>query len=148
MPVISPTHEALAEADVGQFESRFGLQFPDEYRRFLIAYNGSIPTPKRFETEDGKVDSMVVRFFSMYDPEDDALEDEYTDITLDGEISSNLLPIAIDPLEDRIVISLSGDNTGAVSDWNWGEEPDPSTCSYRYMRRIASSFDAFLAKLK
>ena len=148
MPVITPTHEALDAEDIDQFESRFGIQFPPDYRRFLLEYNGGTTLPNRFETEDGKIESMVVRFFSMYDPEDDALEDEYTDLSLDDELPSNLLPIAIDPVEDRIVISLSGDDRGAVYYWNWGAEPDPASCSYRYMRRIAPNFDAFLAKLR
>lgn len=147
MPVITPTHAPLSDSDIVQFERRFTINLPDTYRDFLRAYNGGKPLPKRFDTEDDKVSSMVARFFAMYDDEDDALEDEYTDITLDGVIPANLLPVAIDPARNRILLSLSGPDQGAVYYWSWDEEPEPATCSYRYMRRIAPDFDAFLAGL-
>lgn len=148
MPEITPTHAPLSEEVIAQFEGRFSISLPDSYRHFLLAHNGGKPIPKRFDTEDGKVGSMVARFFPMFDDEDDALEDEYTDITLEGVIPKNLMPIAIDPAENRILLSIGGNDRGAVYYWSWDEEPDPATCSYRYMRRIAASFDGFLSRLK
>ena len=148
MPVITTNNDSLSIEDITQFEDRFAIRLPVEYRSFLLANNGGEPMPRGFSTEDGKVRSMVSRFFPMYDPEEFALDDEYSEISLDGLIPSHLLPIAIDPAENRVLLSLSGDDCGAVYYWSWDEEPDPASCSYKYMRRVAPNFEMFFMNLK
>ena len=90
---------------------------------------------------------MVSRFFPLQDAQQFALGDEYEEISLDAVVPSHFLPVAIDPAGNRIVISLAGDDCGAVYYWCWGQEPDPVSCSYEYMRRVAPDFAVFLANL-
>lgn len=147
MPVILPTHPPLDAGALDDFESRFAIRLPIEYRRFLINYNGGKPMPKHFDTVDGKIRSMVVRFFPLWDDDIDSLEDEYTDLTLDGELPRNLIPIAIDPIKNRLVLSLDGDDAGFVYYWSWDQEPAVSSGTYRCMRLVAKDFDQFLSSL-
>ena len=113
----------------------------------MLAHNGGVANRRRFETRDGKVSSYATRFAAVSDSEEDNLLDEIDGITLAGQIPKNLIPIAVDPGEDRIVLSVAGPDAGSVYYWAWGEEPRKPTCSYKYMRLIASDFDEFLSLL-
>ncbi|MDH6590401.1 hypothetical protein M2165_000290 [Variovorax sp. TBS-050B] len=103
-----------------------------------------------FETEDKKVAGWIVDFLvtksAMQEAEN--CETEYREFASSGWIPRNLLPVAVVANGDRILISVEGTDAGNVYYWAWSEEPEPPTNSYKYMRRIASGFDSFLAGLK
>jgi SMI1 / KNR4 family (SUKH-1) len=136
----------VQDVDLKKIEFRLGYPLPPEYRNFILQHNGGRPVPHRFSTKDGKIESGVKTFFPVADAGDNLLS-EIDDITLTGTIPRNLFPIAIDPIENRLLLSGAGDDAGSVYYWSWDEEPDDATCSYRYMRKIADDFDDFLANL-
>ncbi|MDO9002362.1 MAG: SMI1/KNR4 family protein [Aquabacterium sp.] len=136
------------DTELAEFEQRSGLTLPAAYRDFLTRHNGGAPSPKRFTTQDGKVESMVAWFFPLAGEGENSLWHEVEGFTLAGQIPRQILPIARDPADNRIVLSTTGRDAGHVYDWSWDEEPDPATCSRRYMRLIAPDFQAWLNMLR
>lgn len=139
---------SVDESMVRDFELRAGLVLPAGYRAFLIQHNGGRPLPKRFATRDGKVESMVAWFFTVDGEDDGSLWSDFEGFTLAGQVPANILPIARDPADDRIVLSVAGRDCGHVYYWSWSEEPDPASCSYRHLRLISTSFTEFLGLLR
>jgi hypothetical protein len=143
---IDNSQSAVQDIDLKKIEARLGYPLPSDYRTFILQHNGGRPAPHRFSTKDGKIESGVKAFFPIADVGVNLLS-ETDEITLTGTIPRNLFPIAIDPIENRLVLSGSGDDAGTIYYWSWDEEPDDATCSYRYMRKIADNFNDFLANL-
>ncbi|WP_230180076.1 SMI1/KNR4 family protein [Aquabacterium sp. CECT 9606] len=139
---------AANDTELAEFEQRSGLTLPAAYRDFLTRHNGGAPSPKRFTTQDGKVESMVAWFFPLAGDGENSLWHEFEGFTLAGQIPRQILPIARDPADNRIVLSTTGRDAGHVYYWSWDEEPDPTTCSRRYMRLIAPDFRAWLNMLR
>lgn len=148
MVTIIDSEKPISIKQMKMFEKSIGSNLPDNYRTFLFQHNGGKPTPKRFATKDGKVESMVSKFFPLSDQTPDNLMDEFKGFNLFKQLPANLLSIAQDPTGNRIVISCRGDDIGAIYYWSWDEEPTPPTCSYDYMRLIAHSFNDFVSILK
>ncbi len=44
----------LSEDDLQQFESRHKLQFPDDYRAYMLTSNGGMPWMVYFQSPNGK----------------------------------------------------------------------------------------------
>lgn len=139
---------AATDAELASFEQQSGLVLPAAYRDFLSRHNGGAPSPKRFATQDGKVESMVARFFSLGGQGDDSLWSEFEGFTLAGQIPRQMLPIARDPADNRMVLSTAGRDAGHIYYWSWDEEPDPPTCSRRYMRLVAPDVQSWLSMLR
>ena len=138
----------ISEIDLTDLERKTGIKLPNQYRKFLLKYNGGTPQPNRFNTQDNKVESMITKFLPIANISDDNLLEEIEGITQVGQIPNNLIPIATDPGDDRLVLSVSGSDCGKVYYWAWGEEPRKNhTPSYKYMRLVANSFDELLALL-
>lgn len=137
----------ITEDDLRRLEGETGVALPPAYRAFLLRQNGGSPVPARFDSRDGKLTSCVTRFAPVEDEGEYNLQREIEGITGYRLISSTMIPIAIDPVENRVVLAVGGRDLGRVYYWAWDEEPDPPTCSRRYMRLVADSFDEFLALL-
>ena len=45
---ISDSAAAVSDADLAAVERRLGVNFPDDYRAFLLRHNGGVPRPGRF----------------------------------------------------------------------------------------------------
>lgn len=137
----------IIQKEVCSIENNFKIKLPREYRDFIM--KGSLEKLKmhRFVTKDKKVESIVKYFFSPKKDYDDDLYGEIQGFTLDQKIPINLIPIAITPAENRVLLSISGKDTGNVYYWAWDEEPEPPTQSYQFMRLIDNNFDDFLNSL-
>ncbi len=132
---------------IAAIEEKYNINLPKEYKYFIEKYNGGKPEKRYFNTKDNKVSSLVNTFFPLEENGEDNLIDEYNGITLANQIPINMIPIADTPPGNRVVMSISGEDVGCIYYWAWGEEDDPPSCSYRYMRIIADSFNDFLSML-
>jgi hypothetical protein len=141
---LSQTSETVDPRQIREFEEIVGSSLPSEYREFLHSRYEEKPVKKRFVTLDGKIESMVARFFPV---SSDGLIGEFKEWTLARQIPAHFLSIAKDPTDNRILLSLSGKDAGAVFYWSLDEEPDPVSCSCAYMRMIAKDFTSFMATL-
>lgn len=135
------------EKVIQEFERQFALELPPRLREALL--NDLIPNENvMFETLDHKVAGWITEFFPVESDDNTGYASEYEQISLSQLLPRNLLPIALVANHDRIVISLSGRDRGHIYYWAWGEEPDPESNSYQYLRRIAVDFAEFLSGLR
>ena len=144
---ISNSQTKLTEKEISQLESETDISLPDDYRAFLLKYNGGEPDPAVFETKDGKVESLVTKFLPLANISGDNLLEEIEGITQAGQIPENLIPIAVDPADNRVVLSVDGADRSKVYYWAWDEEDEDHKPSKRYMRLIADSFNQFFNSL-
>lgn len=137
----------VIDEDISKLEKKYNIELPDDYKEFICQFNGGVPRNKFFTTVDGKVSSLVDFFFPFVGYIDINVESEYLGITLSKIIPDKYLVIAQTPAQNRILLSLSKDDYGSVLYWAWDEEPDPESCSKKYMRVISESFKSFLVGL-
>ena len=91
---------------------------------------------------------MISMFLPLADIREDNLREEIEGITQAELIPVDLIPIAVSPADNRVVLSISGKDCGKVYYWSWDEEDEDHKPSCKYMRLIADSFSEFLSQLR
>ena len=132
------TEAAVSEAEVAQVESELGVKLPEQYRRFLLQYNGGSPQPPAFRYGTGPYADSQVQSFNCILPGD------YTDLrkqaqVFKGRVPDTLLPIGADPFGNVIAIGVRSDELGKVFFW------DHETSD---VHPVAPGFNAFLDSLE
>ncbi|MCX7113860.1 MAG: SMI1/KNR4 family protein [Proteobacteria bacterium] len=146
--IIEGALDQINENDLIELENQINIKIPEQYRNFLLSNNGGKPKINRFSTQDKKVESMIAKFLPLANIEEDNLLEEIEGITQADLIPQNLIPIATDPADNRLVLSVAGSDMGKIYYWSWDEEPRRKyRPSYKYMRLVADSFDDLLALL-
>lgn len=129
------------EDEVSEFEDKLGYRLPQEYRRFLLQYNGGKPHNRVFDMP-ALSDIDEVRYF--YGINVDRLYDLcHMREIYHGRVPHTLLPVAGDPLGNQICVSLSADDLGAIYFWDHEMEHVGGNAT-----RIAGNFDAFAGSLR
>lgn len=147
----------LTEERLSQLEAKLNCRLPDDYRSFLLRYNGGRPNLSRFtlEMDDEEQESIVEWFFAVHDQEYDDPEDWEPDSGVmppffgqpleeaweefeSEQPDSGVLPIARDPCGNLIGIGYAGERVGAV--WWYDHETESFV-------RLAGSFSEFMAGL-
>jgi len=136
----------LSMTDIDELERSLGIALPNDYRAFLLKYNGGRPTPNGFPIEGLKGNPMgsIQVFFGIGSPiESCNLDWNYA--THNGRVPTNLFPIACDDGGDLVCLSLYGKDAGAVVFWDYFNEPDEP--SYQNAYHIAGSLAEFLESI-
>ena len=125
-------HEpVLTDERLRSAERKLGLDFPESYRRFLLAHNGGRPEPETFSLPDGSTD-LVDWFLGIHNGEEDNLL-RYAD-AYKGRVPDDLLPIAHDPGGNLICLGIAPPRFGQIFFWdhNWearkGSQQRMRTC--------------------
>jgi cell wall assembly regulator SMI1 len=121
------------------FEVQIGAMLPEDYRAFLIAYNGGTVSPTSFRISEAEGDSTLARFHGLHDGPTWARLDAAV-AAYRGRIPAWLLPIAADEGGNAICIGLTGEDRGRIYFWDHereGASPDIA------VTHIAPSFKAF-----
>ena len=134
---------ALCDKDIDGIEAHIGIHLPEEYRAFLLRYNGGRPTPRAFPIEGlaNNPFGVILDFFGI----DDTVEScnlDWNVETMNGRLPANLLPIACDDGGDLICLSLFGEDADSVLFWDRHKEKGAP--SYENVFKIASSFTEFI----
>ncbi len=145
--IVKAMGRKLTAADFEAVRTAANLELPAPLVTFLIGQNGGKPSRTRFKTQDGKVEGHVASFLPLDDGADDTLIEELDSMTLAGWLPSHIVSIAKTSSDNRIVISCSGNDLGAVYYWAWDEQDEDDDPSYDFMRLIADTFDDFIAAL-
>lgn len=118
----------LTESRLTTFESELGSALPDEYRAFLLRFNGGVPDREAFDVpgEEGG-ERPFHCFFALHDgPWDDStpegsqgfpLQAALADFRADGG-SADVLPIGKDWSGSYVCVGLAGANRGRVLYWD------------------------------
>lgn len=131
--------ESITEEEILSLEKKLKSRLPQDYRDFLLAYNGGSPNPNVFFISPKQQESNLSILFGItskkaYDLWTNAL-DAYEDM------DRTLLPIGEDPGGNQIYMSLHPDTYGCIY-FRDHELPAPDS-----LFPIAASFTELLQKL-
>lgn len=145
----SESGKSVTEKDIAALEQRLGISLPDEYRQFILTWNGGQPEPNAFPIQDNPRDThgLLDRFFSI------DVEDTDYDIVDNAEVfrdrvPADLLPIAFDPGGNLICVAVSGKNKGKIYFWDHNDEfPPGKVPDYHNVYFVANSFSELIDNL-
>ena len=125
-----------------RLERDLSVRFPDDYRDFLLTFNGGRPGPSHLRFNyAGETDVFHVHFFfGVADPEVSCDLNWNAEVTRETRTPS-ILPIARDDYGCLFYLTVSGPRTGEVL---FGGLPQDGVVNYS---RVADSFSSFLDML-
>lgn len=134
----------ITEKDVTQFENRYGISLPLQYREFLLQTNGGRPERDMFPVPGFQANpaARVHFFLGLKDPVVSCNLDWNRDIFAD-RIPAHLLVIASTEGADMICMSLASHTLSSIYYWD-GYETSPT---YGHLYLVANSFEEFLERL-
>lgn len=115
-----------SEKQITEFENRYSISIPNEYRAFLMKYNGGDTPKTTFKVK--KVSSDVVAFFGIGN-----VRESFEQLMLNEWIGKEILPIARDSFGNYIILGLGEENIGQVffADHEKGYEFEYLTKSFK-----------------
>ena len=96
MTTIENPGPRLSDADISKFEQRIGAVLPEQYRRFLLEFDGGIPTPDTIDVEGLPGASTDVQVFFGIGSSIESSDLNRNLTTLAERLEDELLPIATD----------------------------------------------------
>lgn len=152
--VISEGEGPLASEGLEAAEQALGVSLPDDYRAFLLKYNGGQVEPDGFaitwrpgqrEAMVGAA-SMVSWLFAVYDGRHENLL-RMNQVTFKGRLPPGTIAIGRDPGSNLLLLRTTGPRYGEVLYWLMeteartedGEPPSEDNVGF-----VADSFDDFL----
>lgn len=132
-----------------QLESRLLTPLPNDYKRFLLKWNGGKPNLDRFVVPGWPNQATVVnRFFAVHTGKYSNLEKEIRDYR--DRLPQGIIPIAEDPFGNLICLGLENEQRGSVYFWDHEEELDGEGLSrndYSNMYRLTDGIELFINTL-
>ena len=149
MEIVSPLTQKGATIEmIKAIETRLGADLPDDYRDFLMTYNGGRPLPDRFEfmTENGPSQSDIQFFLSIDDECIEYSVQEYLH-RYHERIPELMAPIACDSFGNLVLLDVGAKAPGAVFFWDH-ERESMDDVTWDNIDFICDSFSSFLKMLK
>ncbi len=129
--------------DIKQFEFYNKVVLPDDYKNFLIQYNGGCPRPNIIPSVNSNVDWIL----GMVDEPYYASLFQHIDM-FHRRIPSFYFPIAYDSGGNLYLMSLYSENHGLIAFWDHeGETEGDADQYFDNMKIVATSFTEFLDQL-
>jgi len=139
-------YKNLSRKDIEDFETKNNIKLTDNYKEFLLKWNGGIPSPSTFviseEEEEGV--SGVNYFYSIGDSDNDL--EEFLDI-LHLRLPEGFISIADDPVGNAILLGISGPHYDQIYFWDHENEPDLDEPDMSNMYFLADNIWNFLGNL-
>ncbi|MGB3783743.1 SMI1/KNR4 family protein [Priestia megaterium] len=137
--------------EIQSFEEEWNIELPDDYKEFLLKTNGGNPIIRRFQTLDKKITSSLTSILPFTKEVHKNVQNVFLAFHNNHIIPDNFLIIGEDPIDNKICLSLSGEDAGAVYYWSldmediYEEEYEPSNTHFSL---ISYSFEDFIKSLK
>ncbi len=153
MITFSETELQLDQTEIEKIEKFVGLNFPEEYKKHLLKYNGGQCRPNifRFNENEKWTESCIDWFLAIYDGEYDNLKEYIINYKIDDKrLPIHILPIAHDPGGNLICISCGKLDFGNIYFWDHENEVDytlSEDTNYSNLYFVASSFNEFIESL-
>lgn len=135
--LISKSEHPISEDDLSNYENTHGISFPQEYRNFLLKYNGG-ETPKTNFRLSG-VSSDLASFYELWD-DGKGMELHEIEFLVPAFLKDYMFPIASNAFGDNIFICVGGQEYGKIF-FCYHDR------SKRYIK-LADNFLAFIQKCK
>ena len=132
------SHEPGLSADtLLTFEEEMGTKLPDDYRSFLLQFNGAVFERKNnhFKFEDGW--SELYELFNIA-----TIQQNINGV--DSNLPRHTIPIGQDAGDNTICLAIKGPSKGEVYWKDHEQDPDVGNCSVAF---VARSFEEFLSLL-
>ena len=97
--LISKFNNENVEPQIIELEAKYGISIPNQYKEFLIDYNGGDTPQTKFKV--GKISSDIRGFYGI-----GSVKLSLNNINLDKWIEQDLIPIACDSFGNYIVINI------------------------------------------
>ncbi|MEX2215625.1 MAG: SMI1/KNR4 family protein [Phycisphaeraceae bacterium] len=111
---------------LSDFENRFDVSLPDDYKKFLLATNGGRPTPDGLIVPKWPGHSTRVHyFFGLHDGEHNNLS-SWTGGLID-RLPEGCVPIGVDMGGNFLVLATQDERCGHVYYWDASPDYDLST---------------------
>lgn len=136
----------LTQERITILERELGIVLPDDYKAFLLQFNGGRPDPGDFPIRG--LESNPFGRIRLFPRVDGVIESSNLDLSYNiyaGRIPMNFIPIARTGTGDLICLSLRGRDQGCVYFWDHEEEHIPP--SYENMYFVAPTFPDFLSSI-
>lgn len=143
-PKMTDCGPPIASADVEAFEREIGYTLPEDYRAFLLKFNGGKPEPDTIDIpKEGIVASDISSFHGLVEkPNYNSLLRQWRGSSKNRD--KHMLPIAGDAGGCTYYLSLDGDDRGVVYFWDYYGKGDDPTCAYPNCCRLADTFTQFV----
>lgn len=133
--------DALAPDEVSLLENEIGASLPEQYRVFLLRYNGGSPSPNIVDIDGAPGTPTDVQVFFGLRRSVETSNLSWGKCTFADRLPSTFLPIAIDSGGNLFCLTLSGPRRGNIM-YAAFETPSPEF----YL--AAADFDRFLENLR
>lgn len=131
-------NEPISEECLADFEKRYGITLPEQYKHFLRQHNGGRPVLGEFIVPNWG-DSIPNNFYGI--GSGDIYNIERCISSFGDVIPAEMIPIADDPGGNQICIGVVGSARGRIYFWahdDWDDDDNPSAPV-----EIAPSLDEF-----
>lgn len=135
----------LVSQDIEAFENQHGVNFPENYKKFLLLNNGGKPVKRRFKTADGTITSSVMLFLPISNETETNLESFYEKYCTNKIVPSNLIPIGVDPADSLICLTISEQDKVYFCDMDYFEEDNE--LKDEHVKLISENFTFFVNNL-
>ena len=129
--------------ELEDFELVNEIKLPDDYRNFLLEFNGGVPSPNL----SPRPDTVVSYIFGMHNGQYYASLYKHIDM-FNNRLPFGTFPIASDPFGNLFIMSVDPGGHGHIYFWDHEGEPEvqdghyTENCSF-----VAYSFTEFLNNL-
>ncbi|MDA7026852.1 SMI1/KNR4 family protein [Bacillus sp. CLL-7-23] len=143
MATVTSENEKVSLENIKTFEDDYNVTLPEEYKNFLLEYNGGDVNPNVFKISDEQGESALNTLYGLnISAEYDELSSVFD--SLEGELPQELLSIGDDSGGNQICIGISGNYFGKIYIWMHDIEEG------EYMDNVfflANNFNEFLDSL-
>ena len=127
-------------------ENRIQKELPQDYRNFLLKYNGGQPVPSFFWIQPFHDGSGVYQFYGIHDGPIHLSIDTYLGEERYG-IPNSMIPIGDDGMGNFICLGINSTNYGEIFFLDHDEHPYSTPDSMAGVLIISNTFDEFLHSL-
>jgi cell wall assembly regulator SMI1 len=139
----------ITSKDIEKTETKLGIQFPAEYKAFLLRHNGGRPAKEWFPKPRNPSDGVLLHYFLAVTREETSSISEHAARFRD-RIPAALLPIARTAGGNVICVGVATPHLGKVYLWDHEREEEVargSKPSWNNVELLASSLGEFVAGL-
>ncbi|MBC1898549.1 SMI1/KNR4 family protein [Listeria booriae] len=143
MVSIESSNKKATSVAIEDFEQRYNLKLAEDYKKFLLDFNGGYADPNVFKISEEQGESALNTLYGL------GIDDEYDELasvyeSLDGIIPSDFISIADDSGGNQICLGVDDDYFGKVFVWIHDMEIEEDMDN---MFLLADNFKLFLNNL-
>ncbi|MGK3998678.1 SMI1/KNR4 family protein [Sorangium sp. So ce1024] len=137
----------ISDNDIANFEERLGAVLPEDYRRFLLEFNGGSPTPDTVNIEGLPGAYADVQTFFGIGRTIESSNLDWNLATLTERLEAGMLPIAVDSGGNVFCLAIQGHRRGSVLYCDL-ESVFGNLAATPQLFEVAPNFDAFISQLR